>query len=314
MKSKWYARYEETFRTGSFTKFAKNSRGHKGPSRRTTGANARITWNTLPKPTARFLHWLGFEPNSSLPPPSKEVADALSFLAHDTVGRIVESAITSLLEAQPGVQPGDAKFMDLPKGFQLRPEHVVDACRSGHIFACELRGAEEWEKRDTNVQKTLYWGPGCEERIEAELKLLDKSMTGEKTKDPLESKIPAREGPRSVKNNNPEEEDAEKQSRLKDEEIFSNLDTSMNRIKPHSSEDLFYVQVPITGFSSKEGDKSFKPATNFANKYVGFHTKMVKAFVTLDTYEDLFKTKHKKAGGGERAKRASLLEDEHFSR
>jgi hypothetical protein len=38
----------------------------------------------------RFLHWVGFDPATELPPPDEETAEALAFLAYDVFGRIIE--------------------------------------------------------------------------------------------------------------------------------------------------------------------------------------------------------------------------------
>ena len=48
------------------------------------------TWTNLHPSSVIFLHWLGFDPLSSLPPPDEETTQALGFLAHDFLGKIVE--------------------------------------------------------------------------------------------------------------------------------------------------------------------------------------------------------------------------------
>ena len=50
----------------------------------------RTTWTNLHPSSVVFLHWLGFDPMSSLPPPDEETTQVLGFLAHDFLGKIVE--------------------------------------------------------------------------------------------------------------------------------------------------------------------------------------------------------------------------------
>lgn len=50
----------------------------------------RTTWTNLHPSSVIFLHWLGFDPMSSLPPPDEDTTQALGFLAHDFLGKIVE--------------------------------------------------------------------------------------------------------------------------------------------------------------------------------------------------------------------------------
>lgn len=50
----------------------------------------RTTWTNLHPASVVFLHWLGFEPMSALPPPDEETTQALGYLAHDFLGKIVE--------------------------------------------------------------------------------------------------------------------------------------------------------------------------------------------------------------------------------
>ena len=40
--------------------------------------------------SVKFLHWIGFNPTSDLPPPNEEVTHALAFLGYDIIGKIVE--------------------------------------------------------------------------------------------------------------------------------------------------------------------------------------------------------------------------------
>jgi hypothetical protein len=47
-------------------------------------------WESMSAPSVRFLHWVGFDPRSALPPPNEETTEALAFLGYDFMGRIVE--------------------------------------------------------------------------------------------------------------------------------------------------------------------------------------------------------------------------------
>lgn len=55
----------------------------------------QTTWTNLHPSSVVFLHWLGFDPMSSLPPPDEDTAQALGFLAHDFLGKIVEKVRAS---------------------------------------------------------------------------------------------------------------------------------------------------------------------------------------------------------------------------
>lgn len=55
-----------------------------------TAGQKHTTWTNLHPSSVIFLHWLGFDPLSSLPPPDEDTTQALGFLAHDFLGKIVE--------------------------------------------------------------------------------------------------------------------------------------------------------------------------------------------------------------------------------
>lgn len=65
----------------------KVAKGKRGPTE--TGV-----WANMTAPSARFLHWVGFDPDKGLPPPNDETTQALAFLGYDFVGRIVEKVST----------------------------------------------------------------------------------------------------------------------------------------------------------------------------------------------------------------------------
>lgn len=96
MNDDWYLKFAQ-FRQGSFLPRqgrAKSegerqwdaNRKQQGPGRPKNKGN----WETMSAPYVRFLHWVGFDPRSALPPPNDETAEALAFLGYDFFGRIVE--------------------------------------------------------------------------------------------------------------------------------------------------------------------------------------------------------------------------------
>jgi hypothetical protein len=94
MSSNWYKTFSTEFRRGSF--LPKNSSGGNAFKEKVQGrvhSKDSQTWKTLPATHARFLHWIGFDPASALPPPTTETTEALAFLAYDAIGRIVEKSI-----------------------------------------------------------------------------------------------------------------------------------------------------------------------------------------------------------------------------
>lgn len=50
----------------------------------------RTNWQHLHHSSVLFLHWIGFDQRSALPPPNEETTQALGFLAYDFFGKIVE--------------------------------------------------------------------------------------------------------------------------------------------------------------------------------------------------------------------------------
>jgi hypothetical protein len=60
-------------------------------SNRKRGRARKGGWSNLHPSCVVFLYWLGFDPMSSLPPPDEETTQALGFLAHDFLGKIVET-------------------------------------------------------------------------------------------------------------------------------------------------------------------------------------------------------------------------------
>ena len=94
MDKNWYVKFSE-HRKGSFlprnlkqdgdSEWEKNRKANYQRGRQETGV-----WSNMPANSARFLHWVGFDPNKGLPPPNEETTNALGFLGYDFFGRIVE--------------------------------------------------------------------------------------------------------------------------------------------------------------------------------------------------------------------------------
>ena len=278
MTAKWYMKFSDTYRQGTF--LPNNKKDKSDPLQGGPRKKRKISsWSFHRKTTQRFLHWLGFDPGSSLPPPGQEVANALAFLAHDCVGRIVESSITLLLESQPGVDPGEAKYLDVPKGFQLRLEDIENACKSTHMFACPLNSGGLRQKK-----YTLYTGPGCEDRLEAEVEQLAAEAE--------ESEIKDSEGNNSSTNERKTlvpydgftkaEQDTMQRHQLEDDELFARLDTSLTKLKPHGFESNFYLQEPLRDIVDKNFQFKSNASTRATDVFKG------KATLSEEMYENLF--------------------------
>ena len=194
MKERWYLRFSEV-RQGSFVERVTNAEGRmwrdarkKRRQAKASGAGARsrnVTWESLPAGVVKFLHWLGFDLTSAIPPPNEETANALAFLAHDFMGKIVEKAIflrylAKRDEARDGVvsngggaEDGDDFLLQLRKE-QLSLEDVERALRDSTVMSEPLYGAHT-----EGSKPQLYFGPGFEERLEMEV---DEIMIGKKGK------------------------------------------------------------------------------------------------------------------------------------
>lgn len=165
MKDSWYMTYSE-LRQGSFLPI--NRRGKlKEPEGHVSG------WGKLKLPAIRFLHWCGFDPNSSLPPPNEDTIDALAFLGYDFVGRIVEKAISIRKYGEKDV----AEVLELGINEQLREEDIAKAME-------ELKPVPLYTSEpNVNGVKAhpLYFGPGFEQRLEMEIEefMMDKKLSPE---------------------------------------------------------------------------------------------------------------------------------------
>lgn len=129
------------------------------------------TWEFMSIITVKFLHWVGFDPKSELPPPNDETTEALGFLGFDCMGRIIEKAIQLRL----GTSDANDQIPEMPASEQLDLDDIVRAINDSAIRPIPLyAGDESSSKRQAAAQ--LYFGPGFERRVEMEMdELLEES-------------------------------------------------------------------------------------------------------------------------------------------
>ena len=175
MKNELYLKFAGVRRGGSFLpRKAKADRDELEWETMRPGGRGRKkdgTWEFMSIIIVKFLHWVGFDPKSELPPPNDETTEALGFLAYDFVGRIVEKAIQLRLG-------GDAERQsigEMPPGEQLDLDDINRAVNDSSIRPVPLySGDESSGKRQAAAQ--LYFGPGFERRVEMEMdELLEQS-------------------------------------------------------------------------------------------------------------------------------------------
>ena len=122
------------------------------------------TWEYMSAITVKFLHWVGFDPKSELPPPNDETTEALGFLGYDFMGRIIEKAIQLRLSDLDGY----GNLPEMPRNEQLKLDDVVRAINDSSIRRIPLLPeVESATKRQVPAQ--LYFGPGFERRVEMEM-------------------------------------------------------------------------------------------------------------------------------------------------
>jgi len=190
MKGDWYMTFAEV-RTGSFLprRSQKKTQEEKtwDATRTTTrGRTKDGVWDNMNSASVRFLHWLGFDPRSSLPPPGDETTQALAFLGYDIMGRIIETAIEIRVRKRNG--EGKETLLELNKGEQLCSTDIEKALGDASIKPVSLysgsgEGQEE-DKVSCLAGAQLYFGPGFEERLEMEL---DELVSGSKKRKQLSS-------------------------------------------------------------------------------------------------------------------------------
>merc|ERR1711957_681152 len=131
---------------------------------------------SLPAPHVQFLHWLGFDPRSSLPPPCPQTAEALAFLGYDFMGKIVEKAIFLRCTKKFESKVDQKLILQLGVHEQLTKEDIDVAMKDSTLGAKPLYNACN-SALDGGEAVQLYFGPGFEDRIEMEM---DQIIMGKK--------------------------------------------------------------------------------------------------------------------------------------
>ena len=195
MKEKWYLSFSEV-RQGSFIDKATGVDGRlwrqAQKKAKGKGRNKAVTWESLPAGCVTFLHWVGFDLTSSIPPPNEATANALAFLAYDFMGKIVEKAIflrrlaqREEIRANKGMEnrkdennddddddDGDDFLLELKGTDQLNVEDIDRALNDSTVVSEPLYGAANSSLGGTSSggsKPQLYFGPGFEERLEMEM-------------------------------------------------------------------------------------------------------------------------------------------------
>jgi hypothetical protein len=170
MGKEWYLQFSD-LRQGSFLPRRSNRQADREldenrPSHNARGRARDGHWNLMPLNAIRFLHWVGFDPQSALPAPSLETTHALSFLCYDFLGRIVERAIALRLEStsRQSKTKGE-KVLELPQGQQLEVEDIRRAMKD--IKPSSLFSSSDATSKPESFQ--LYFGEGFERRLEMEM-------------------------------------------------------------------------------------------------------------------------------------------------
>jgi hypothetical protein len=181
MKEEWYMAFS-VVRQGSFlskSSSAENREWEKSRKKVNSGANGcgrgkrRTSWESLPASYVQFLHWIGFDHRSALPPPNEETAEALAFLGYDFMGKIIEKAIfLRCLEKREQQRLSNNEdgpiILELEPGEQLTKEDIEKALNDSTVGAKPLYCATN-SVLDKGSSIQLYFGPGFEDRIEMEL-------------------------------------------------------------------------------------------------------------------------------------------------
>jgi hypothetical protein len=178
MPSSWYMQYSNLRQKGTFLPRTRRGAGtaeldaewesttrQKRPVGSKGGAPG---WAHMSASAVRFLHWLGFDPASALPPPNDDVTAALAFLAYDFFGRIVEKSIflrKVQQQAEAGLEVNETAITyELNEGEQLTEDDIARAMDDPDIQPAPL-----YSTGDTALGPQLYFGPGFEDRLEMEM-------------------------------------------------------------------------------------------------------------------------------------------------
>ena len=199
-----------------YIEFAELRKGSFLPRRMTVveeqemGKSLRRGWGSLPPIAIRFLHWVGFDPNSALPPPNLTTTQALAFLAYDFFGRVVEKAI-ELRQSKNHYKKkssdgGDRILLELEPGKRLEVNDIEQAMQHPEIRPIPLYRTSDDDTGTTTSGTQLYFGPGFEHRLEMELEefITASSRGGRKKK-------------------KRDEDDEERTKQKEDEELFQRL-------------------------------------------------------------------------------------------
>lgn len=136
----------------------------------------KATWENLHASHVQFLHWIGFDHQSPLPPPNVATTEALAFLGYDFMGKIIEKAIflrclEQRLSKRGKVLKDEKLILELEGGKQLSRKDIERALNDSTVGAKPLYCATNSVlEKGSAVQ--LYFGPGFEDRIEMELEQL----------------------------------------------------------------------------------------------------------------------------------------------
>ena len=185
MKEQWYMAFAEV-RKGSFvTRSGLSSEDREWEKHRKKGGGKgkkRIcTWEALPSSHIQFLHWVGFDTRSKLPPPDVATTEALAFLGYDFFGKIIEKAIyirfldnreKIKLAKSNGTDNGNdnegVAILELDNGLQLTKEDIERSLSDSTVVPKPLYNATN-STLDSTEAAQIYFGPGFEERIEMEM-------------------------------------------------------------------------------------------------------------------------------------------------
>lgn len=174
MKDDWYLAFTEV-RRGSFlpakSKLSARERQWDNQKTKNKGRPTGGVWQHMSAVQVRFLHWIGFDPSSALPPPDEETTACLGFLGYDFFGRIVEKSIflrnLANLKAAGGEVDEREVPLEMQEGEQLEASDIERAMEDPDIKPVPLYGVSQDSDKKQGAQ--LYFGPGFEDRLEMEM-------------------------------------------------------------------------------------------------------------------------------------------------
>jgi hypothetical protein len=175
MKEQWYIAFSEV-RKGSFLSrgsMTSEEKAWETERKKVRGKRKISTWEALPASHIQFLHWIGFDQRSPLPPPDASTTEALAFLGYDFMGKIIEKAIfLRFLDKREQIKLSGAKdddmVLELGNGEQLTKEDIEKALNDSTVVPKPLYNSSN-SVLDSKDAVQIYFGPGFEERIEMEM-------------------------------------------------------------------------------------------------------------------------------------------------